>query len=71
MKTALVTADYVTTVSETYAEEILHDYFGYGMQNVLRDRQDVLFGIVNGVDYEVFNPKLDRKIAITIVCIIT
>ena len=63
MKTALVTADYITTVSETYAKEILHDYFGYGMQNVLRDRKDTLFGIVNGVDYEVFNPKLDNKIA--------
>jgi starch synthase len=63
MKTALVTADYVTTVSENYAKEILFDYFGYGMQNVLRDREDTLFGIVNGIDYEVFNPKTDPKIA--------
>ncbi|AIO19165.1 Glycogen synthase [Candidatus Izimaplasma bacterium HR1] len=63
LKTALVTADYITTVSETYATEILHDFFGYGMQNVLRERQDSLGGIVNGIDYDVFNPKTDKKIA--------
>ena len=62
LKTALVTADYVTTVSETYATEILHDFFGYGMQNVLRERQDSLGGIVNGIDYDDFNPKTDNKI---------
>ncbi len=62
LKTGIVTANYVTTVSETYAEEILHDYFGYGMQGVLRDREDSLFGIVNGIDYTNFNPKLDTKI---------
>ena len=62
LKTALVTADYVTTVSETYATEILHDFFGYGMQNVLRERTESLGGIVNGIDYDDFNPKTDKKI---------
>lgn len=64
LKTALVTSDYVTTVSETYAEEILYDFFGYGMQNVLRERTDTLGGIINGIDYEDFNPKVDSKIAV-------
>ncbi len=63
LKTALVTADYVTTVSENYANEILFDYFGFGMQNVLKDRKETLFGIVNGIDYTNFNPKLDQKIS--------
>ena len=63
LKCGLVTADYVTTVSATYATEILHDYFGYGMQNVLRDRTETLSGIVNGIDYDVFSPKVDPKIA--------
>jgi len=63
LKCGIVTADYVTTVSENYAKEILFDYFGYGMQHVLKNRQGVLFGIVNGIDYTVFNPQLDQKIA--------
>ncbi|QMS85817.1 glycogen synthase GlgA [Candidatus Xianfuyuplasma coldseepsis] len=62
LKCGIVTADYVTTVSETYANEILYDYFGYGMHSVLRERTDRLRGIVNGVDYDVFNPKVDSKI---------
>jgi len=63
LKCGIVTADYVTTVSPTYANEILYDYFGYGMQYVLRDRTDRLSGIVNGIDYDTFNPKIDDKIA--------
>lgn len=63
LKCGIVTADFVTTVSENYAKEILYDYFGFGMHRVLRDRQDVLYGIVNGIDYTNFNPKIDDKIA--------
>jgi starch synthase len=62
LKTGLQTADIITTVSENYANEILYDYFGYGMQGILRDREDSLYGIVNGIDYTNFNPKLDSKI---------
>jgi starch synthase len=62
LKCGIQTADYITTVSEKYAEEILYDYFGFGMQNILRTRQEDLFGIVNGIDYTNFNPKLDKKI---------
>lgn len=63
LKCGLVCADYVTTVSSTYATEILHEYFGFGMQTVLSERQDTLSGIVNGIDYDEFNPKTDPKIA--------
>lgn len=62
LKCGICTADWVSTVSETYATEILHDYFGYGMQSVLRNREDRLSGIVNGIDYSVFNPKTDPLI---------
>lgn len=62
LKAGIQTADFVTTVSENYANEILFDYFGYGMQHILRNKEDVLFGIVNGIDYTNFNPKVDPKI---------
>jgi len=62
LKCGINTADFITTVSETYAEEILHDYFGFGMSNMLKTRKDELFGIINGIDYTEFNPKLDKKI---------
>jgi len=62
LKCGIVCANFVTTVSENYANEILYDYFGYGMQTVLQNRKDSLKGIVNGIDYSDFNPKLDRKI---------
>ncbi|MBN2604738.1 MAG: glycogen synthase GlgA [Bacilli bacterium] len=63
LKCGIKTANYVTTVSETYADEILYDYFGFGMSNLLKQRKGSLFGIINGIDYSDFNPKLDRKIA--------
>lgn len=62
LKCGIVTADFVTTVSPTYANEILYDYFGYGMQHVLKNRKDTLMGIINGIDYSNFNPKIDPKI---------
>lgn len=62
LKTAIVTADLVTTVSQSYAEEITYAYFGYGMEKLLRDRYDTVHGVVNGLDYEVFNPKRDPNI---------
>ena len=62
LKCGINTADFITTVSETYAEEILYDYFGFGMSNILKTRKEDLFGIINGIDYTEFNPKLDQKI---------
>ena len=62
LKAGIVTADYITTVSKTYANEIMTDYFGYGMQSLLRLRQSRVIGILNGIDYSEFNPETDKYI---------
>lgn len=65
LKAGIVSADVVTTVSPTYAKEILTDYFGYGMQKLLKLRGDSLKGILNGLSYEEFAPQTDKLIAKT------
>jgi starch synthase len=65
MKAAILGGDLLTTVSPTYAREIRTPEFGFGLDGCLRDRQDVLFGIVNGVDTTVWNPETDRHLAQT------
>ena len=62
LKAAIVYADGITTVSRTYAREILTPEFGHGLDAVLRSRADRLWGIVNGVDYRVWNPAIDPHI---------
>lgn len=64
MKSGLIYADAVSTVSKTYAEEIKTFQYGYGLDGVMRLRQDRLFGILNGIDYEKNNPKTDKRIAV-------
>ena len=54
--------DVLTTVSETYAREILTTEYGCGMENLLQSRRDSLFGILNGIDYEEFDPATDTHI---------
>ena len=56
LKAAITLADRITTVSPTYAEELLTPEFGMGLDGVLRSRRDVLSGILNGVDLDVWNP---------------
>ncbi len=63
MKAGLVFADRITTVSPRYAHEICTAEFGCGLQGVLSDRRDVLSGILNGVDFGVWNPATDPAIA--------
>jgi len=63
MKGALVFADRITTVSATYAEEILQPARGEGLDGVLRHRQEHLHGIVNGIDTRAWDPARDRHIA--------
>ena len=63
MKAGLLFADYLTTVSPTYAEEICTPAFGAGLDGLLRTRRAVLSGILNGVDYDVWNPATDTAIA--------
>ena len=55
-------ANAISTVSETYAQEIQTPEYGEGMQEMLRHRNDALFGIVNGVDYEEWSPENDPLI---------
>jgi len=59
LKGGIVFADYVTTVSPTYAREILMPEFGFGLEGVLRNREDRLLGILNGIDIDRWNPKTD------------
>ena len=59
LKGGIVFADYVTTVSPTYAREILTPEFGFGLEGVLRNRADRLLGILNGIDIDRWNPATD------------
>ncbi len=64
LKGGLATADYLTTVSPTYATEICTPDFGMGMQGLLQARRARLVGIVNGIDDEVWNPATDKGLAV-------
>ncbi|RMI20621.1 MAG: glycogen synthase GlgA [Calditrichaeota bacterium] len=62
LKTGILHADMLTTVSETYAREIQTPEYGAGLETLLRLRSDRLVGILNGVDYEEWNPETDPYI---------
>lgn len=62
MKGGLSTADIISTVSKTYGYEMQTAENGYGLDWLLRERANRLFGIVNGVDYDVWNPETDPEI---------
>jgi nucleoside-diphosphate-sugar epimerase len=62
LKGGLVFADAITTVSDTYAEEIKTDFYGEGLNGLMNARAHDLRGIVNGIDYEDFNPATDPHI---------
>jgi starch synthase len=62
LKAGLVGANKITTVSQTYAEELLTPAFGIGMDGVLRARKADLIGIVNGIDLDAWNPATDPNI---------
>ena len=63
MKGAIMTADRVTTVSETYAQELHYSYFAHGMETCLGYRGADFSGILNGIDTTVFNPAQDKLLA--------
>ena len=63
LKGALIFSDLLTTVSRTYAREIRTSAFGNGLEGVLEERSHDLHGVVNGIDYEVWNPQKDPAIA--------
>lgn len=62
IKGGIVFSDYVTTVSATYAMEITTPEGGEGLDGLLREKGDVLFGIVNGIDYKEYDPSTDMRI---------
>lgn len=64
LKGGLIHADKVTTVSPGYAEEIQQEDRGMGLHKVLGDRDDEVTGILNGVDYNVWAPDVDRHISV-------
>lgn len=62
MKAAIETADMVTTVSETYARELMYPYYAHGLDGVLADAAWKLTGITNGIDVNTFNPETDPNL---------
>ena len=65
MKGAIVASDMVTTVSPTYKDEIQYPYYGERLDGLLRKHRNKLIGIVNGIDDTVYNPRIDRDIAVS------
>lgn len=62
LKGGLVYADAITTVSKTYAEEIKTSFYGEGLDGLMCARSNSLRGIVNGIDYDEYNPETDSYI---------
>jgi len=62
LKAGIIYSDSVTTVSPTYATEIMTHEFGLGMEGVLQRRNKSLHGILNGIDYNEWDPSKDKKI---------
>ncbi|MCX8011609.1 MAG: glycogen synthase, partial [Desulfobacterota bacterium] len=63
IKAGIVFADIINTVSEKYSQEIQTYEFGYGLEGILRERKQDLYGVLNGADYEEWNPVTDKYIA--------
>ena len=62
MKAGLVYSDIINTVSETYVKEIQTPQYGERLEGLVKERYKDLYGIVNEIDYDVFNPKEDPRI---------
>lgn len=65
LKSGTVFADEVSTVSPGYRSEILTPEFGFGLEGILQEKGDHLTGILNGVDYSIWNPQTDPYVAST------
>ena len=62
LKGGLVYSNCITTVSNSYKDEIQSEYYGEGLDGVIREKRGALFGILNGIDYNEYNPETDNKI---------
>ncbi len=62
LKAGIISADVLNTVSKTYSREILTEEHGFRLDGILRTRMDSLFGIINGIDYDEWDPSKDRFI---------
>jgi starch synthase len=62
LKAGLNYADVINAVSETYSREILTPEYGWGVEETLIKRKDDLYGILNGIDYSIWNPEVDKHI---------
>lgn len=62
LKGGIVFSDCINTVSPTYAAQIQTKEFGCGLDGVLTKRRDCLFGILNGLDYSIWDPSIDKLI---------
>jgi len=63
LKGGMVFSDIINTVSPTYSKEIQTKEFGFGLEGVLNKRRDSVFGILNGLDYSIWNPETDKFIS--------
>lgn len=63
LRRGILYADLINTVSSAYAKEIMTPEFGEGLENLLREKQDRIYGILNGLDYETNDPATDKKLA--------
>ncbi len=62
LKAGILLSDAINTVSETYKDEIQTEFYGYMLDGLLKERKDDLYGIINGIDYDVINPETDYNI---------
>jgi len=62
LKAGLLYADILTTVSNTYAKEILKKEFSFGLEGVLQKREKDIYGVINGIDYKEWDPSMDEFI---------
>lgn len=64
LKGGIESADMITTVSESYANEILYPNHSYGLHHILQARKEKIKGIVNGIDTKLFDPSTDQAVAV-------
>ena len=65
MKGAIVSADFVTTVSPNYATELQYDFFAFGLASIIKDASSKMTGVINGIDYDYFSPELGGDIYVS------